>query len=205
MLTEKQQAVLDHLRQIQSERGIPPSTREIQRHFGFASPNAALNHLRALARKGMIEQLDGRTWGVRAREIQSHLFDVPLFGSIPAGVPTEQEQQAEETVYIDPGFFGFTSAERRRLWALRVNGESMLGAHICHGDIAILEHRTPRPGDIIAALVDETTTTLKRLVMEHNRPVLRAENPLFADIIPERLECQGVLVGVIRKMGPREA
>ncbi|MDX2187956.1 MAG: transcriptional repressor LexA [Opitutaceae bacterium] len=200
MLTEKQQAVLDHLRLVQTERGIPPSTREIQRHFGFASPNSALNHLRALARKGYIEQLDGRTWGLRAKEVQGHLFDVPLFGSIPAGLPTEQEQQAEESVFIDPVFFGLASGDRRRLWALRVSGDSMVGAHICNGDIAILERRTPRAGEIIAALVDETTTTLKRLVYQQDRPLLHAENPRYPDIAPDRLECQGVLVGVIRKI-----
>ncbi len=199
MLTEKQQAVLDFLRSTQQERGIPPSTREIQRHFGFASNNAALNHLRALARKGIVEQLDGRTWGLRAKEVQSHLFDLPIYGSIPAGLPTQEEQQADESVFVDPAFFGFRSVDRRRFWALRVSGDSMIEAHICDGDIAILERRTARPGDIIAALVDDTSTTLKRYVIEQGRAFLRPANPRYADIFPEKLECQGVLVGLIRR------
>ena len=75
----------------------------------------------------------------------------------------------------------------------------MIGAHILDGDLVVLERREPRPGEIIAALVDDTTTTLKRFVRVGGRAVLRAENKRFKDIVPERLESQGVLVGVIRR------
>jgi repressor LexA len=75
----------------------------------------------------------------------------------------------------------------------------MVDAHIVDGDLVILERREPRPGDIVAALVDETTTTLKRLVRAGGRLVLRAENKRYKDIVPERLESQGVVVGVIRR------
>ena len=76
----------------------------------------------------------------------------------------------------------------------------MIGAHILDGDLAVLARRDPRPGDIIAALVDETTSTLKRLVYLRGRPVLRPENRRYRDIVPERsLESQGVLVGLIRR------
>jgi repressor LexA len=80
-----------------------------------------------------------------------------------------------------------------------VQGDSMINAHILDGDLVVLERREARPGDIIAALVDETTTTLKRLVLVDGRMILRAENKLYHDIVPERLETQGVLVGVIRR------
>jgi len=87
-----------------------------------------------------------------------------------------------------------------QVWALRVHGDSMVGAHILDGDLAVLERREPRDGDIIAALVDETTTTLKRLVHVRGRAVLRAANRRYRDIVPEhRLESQGVLVGLIRR------
>jgi hypothetical protein len=76
----------------------------------------------------------------------------------------------------------------------------MIDAHIMDGDLVVLERREPREGDIIAALVDETTTTLKRLVHLRGRPVLRAANRRYRDIVPERrLESQGVLVGLIRR------
>ena len=70
---------------------------------------------------------------------------------------------------------------------------------ILDGDLVALVRRDPRPGDLIAALVDETTTTLKRMVSERGRTLLRAENPRYPDIVPERLESQGVVVGVIRR------
>ena len=164
MLTEKQEAILDYVRAVQSERGMPPSTRDIQRQFGYASQNAAMNHLRALARKGAIEQINGRTWGLKARLVQTQLFTVPLYGSIPAGPPVSAEQSADETIQIDPALFGLPARALRRIWALRVRGDSMIEAHILDGDIALLEHREPRSGDIIAALVNGTETTLKRLV-----------------------------------------
>lgn len=199
MLTEKQEAILDYVRAVQSERGMPPSTRDIQRQFGYASQNAVMNHLRSLARKGAIEQINGRTWGLKARRVQTHLFTLPLYGSIPAGRPVSAEQEAEETIQVDPALFGLSASSRKRLWALRVSGDSMIDAHICDGDLAILEHREPRSGDIIAALVDGTGTTLKRLLLRGRAAILHPENPRYPDIVPESgLECQGVLVGLIR-------
>ncbi|AHF93374.1 heme-binding protein [Opitutaceae bacterium TAV5] len=200
MLTEKQESILDYMREVQAERSIPPSTREIQKHFGYESQNAVMNHLRALARKGQIEQIDGRTWGLRARIVQGQLFTVPVYGTIPAGMPAMQEQEAGENIRIDPALFGVGRPGSRKLWALRVSGDSMTGAHILDGDLAILERREPRAGDIVAALVDETTTTLKRLVYRDGQAVLHPENKRYRDIVPENgLECQGVLVGVIRR------
>ncbi len=200
MLTERQQSVLDFLREHQETNGLPPSVRDIQRHFGFKSANAAFCHLRALAKRGLIEQLAGKTWGLRAREVQGHLFSVPVYGSIPAGVPTLEEQAAGESIGVDPAIFGVRRSRPGQLWALRVQGDSMTGAHIVDGDLVILERREPRAGEIIAALVDGTTSTLKRLVHVKGRAILRAENRLYADIVPqEKLECQGVMVGVLRR------
>ncbi len=201
MLTEKQQAVLDFVRSFQETHATPPSTRDIQRQFGFSSQNAAVCHLRALAAKAQVSQLvDGR-WGLQAREVQGHLFELMVFGSIPAGLPAQQEQQPEETIAIDPALFGVRRRQQPfHLWALRVQGDSMIGAHILDGDIVVLERREPRTGEIIAALVDGTSSTLKRLVQVRGRPVLRAENKRYADIVPEQgLESQGVVVGVIRR------
>jgi repressor LexA len=203
-LTERQQQVLDFIRAFQEGEGVPPPSREIQRHFKFASQTAVMGHLRALANKGMIEQLAGRSWGLKTREVQLHLFELPVYGAIPAGLPAMQEQQPVETVPIDPALFGIRrlspGAQAPLLWGLRVSGDSMIGAHILDGDLAVLARRDPRPGDIIAALVDETMSTLKRLVYLRGRPVLRPENRRYRDIVPERsLESQGVLIGLIRR------
>lgn len=198
-MTERQQEILEFIRDYQQEHDLPPSTRVIQKHFGFSSQNSVMSHLRALAQKQQLSKLDDRKWGLQAHEAQGRLFKLPLYGSIPAGQPAMQEQTAEEMLTVDPRLFGVRRAKASQCWALRVQGDSMIGAHIIDGDLVILERRDPKPGDIIAALVDETTTTLKRLVKAGGRFILRAENKRYPDIIPERLESQGVLVGVIRR------
>ncbi|MFY9923402.1 MAG: transcriptional repressor LexA [Opitutaceae bacterium] len=200
MMTERQEQILEFIRQFQREKGVPPSSREIQRKFQFSSQSTVIGHLRALANKGQIEQLAGRTWGLRASAVQAQLFEISVFGSIPAGLPAMQEQAPDEKIAIDPSLFGVRRAGPHLVWALRVHGDSMVDAHILDGDLVVLERREPREGDIIAALVDETTTTLKRLIHLRGRPVLRAANKRYRDIVPERrLESQGVLVGLIRR------
>ena len=198
MLTERQEQVLDFVRDYQGAQGVPPSTREIARYFESSQPTA-LKHLQSLARKGQVEKLADGKWGLRASQVQAHLFDTPVYGAIPAGVPAMQEQDPEETIAIDPAVFGVRRGDPHHFWFLRVIGDSMIGANIFDGDLVALVRREPRPGEIIAALVDETTTTLKRLVREGGRMLLRAENPRYADIVPSRLESQGVVVGVIRR------
>ena len=202
MMTERQEEILEYIRQFQREKSVPPSSREIQRRFRLASQSTVIGHLRALANKGQIEQLAGRTWGLKASTVQAQLFELPVYGSIPAGLPAMQEQSPEETLAINPAIFGVRRAGPHQVWALRVHGDSMVDAHILDGDVVVLERREPRVGDIIAALVDDTTTTLKRLVHLRGRPVLRAANKRYQDIVPERLESQGVVVGLIRRGVP---
>ena len=200
MMTERQEQILEFIRHFQREKGVPPSSREIQRKFRLGSQSTVIGHLRALANKGQIEQLAGRTWGLKASSVQAQLFEMAVFGTIPAGLPAMQEQTPDETISVDPAVFGIRRAAPGRIWALRVQGDSMIDAHIMDGDLVVLERREPREGDIIAALVDETTTTLKRLVSLRGRAVLRAENKRYRDIVPERsLESQGVVVGLIRR------
>ena len=198
MLTERQEAVLDFVNEYQRHHGVAPSTREIARTFECSQPTA-LKHLQSLARKSQLDKLADGKWGFKAVQVQGHLFSAPVFGSIPAGVPAMQEQTPEETITIDPALFGVRSARKDYFWFLRVTGDSMTGAHILDGDLIALVRREPKPGDIIAALVDETTTTLKTFLKEKGRVLLRAANPRYADIFPSQLESQGVVVGVIRR------
>jgi repressor LexA len=199
MLTEKQEAILDHIRQVQAERGVPPSTREIQRQFGYASQNAVMSHLRALARKEQIEQLADGRWGIKTAQVQGQLFEMAVYGEIPAGLPAMREQEPLESVVIDPSLFGVQRARPQQFWGLRVRGDSMINAGILDGDIVIMARRDPKPGDVIAALVDDNEVTLKRLVKERGRMLLRAANPRYPDLAPRKIETQGVMVGVIRR------
>lgn len=200
MLTQRETEILDFVRTYQGTHAVAPSVRIIQRHFKFKSPNAAHEPLKSLGAKGeLVRQVDG-TWGVKAPPASS-LLTLPVFGSIPAGLPDLRTQEDRETVSVDPIFLQLPVARRAHLWALRISGDSMVDAHICDGDIGIFDRREARPGDIIAALVDGTTTTLKRLVSVRGKAVLRAANKRFSDIVPsESLECQGVLVGVLRRV-----
>lgn len=198
MLTERQEAILNFVREYQQAQGTAPSTREVARYFDCAQPTA-LKHLQVLARKGELDKLADGKWGFKGRLTQTQLFEVPVFGSIPAGLPAQREQEPEETLAIDPALLRIRNPSRNHLWFLRVTGDSMIGAHICDGDLVALERREPKPGDIIAALVNDTDTTLKRMVRSGGRMILRAENPRYADIIPHRFESQGVVVGIVRR------
>lgn len=200
-LNARQEEVLAFVSDYQREHKVPPSTRIIQKHFGFSSQTTVVRTLASLAAKGALEQLADGAWGAKANEVQS-LFALPIYGEIPAGPPDMREsQQALRSVAIDPSLFGVRPSRHHLLWGLTIKGDSMIGAQIQDGDIGVFERREARVGDIIAALVDETTVTLKRLVEVRGRRVLRAENKRYADIIPATgLECQGVLVGVIRSL-----
>ena len=121
-----------------------------------------------------------------------------IHDGVPAGPARPEEQGDLGRLVMDLSAIGIPTTENT--FALRVEGDSMSGAGINDGDILILERREPRSGDIVAALVDRRVT-LKRYVLKENKPVLRAENPKHADIVPvEHLEIQGVAVGLIRRL-----
>lgn len=195
-LTEAQEAILAFMVRHQTEMSRPPSLREIADEFKFASSNGARTHILALARKGYVTDTgDGRSWAAKVKEVQEHLFTIPVYGTIPAGLPADNAQQADETIRVDPTAFRLRSA--RGLFALHVRGDSMIDAQIADGDIALLRQDEPRPGQIVAALIDGAST-LKRMVREGRRTFLRAENRRYRDLIPvESLTVQGVFVGLI--------
>ena len=198
-LTERQQQVLDFIEEQQARHGLIPSTREIQEHFGFASQTAALNHLRALERKGAVRRQPGkaRAVAVVTQLGRERIIHIPLYGGIAAGFAELTEQQSLGTVSVDAASIGLGSS--RRVFALTVRGESMIGAQINDGDLVVLEAREPKNGDIVAALIDGETT-LKRYVVTNGTPHLKAENPLFAALVPAReLIVQGVMVALIRR------
>lgn len=204
-LTERQKALVEYLRRYQREQGIIPSTREIQAHFGFASQTAAMGHLRALERKGTIKRLPNKARAVVFPDDlnRDEILDVPLYGCIPAGMPSDSQEEPDSCISIDVSTLGVPRGART--FALRVRGDSMIDAHICDGDTVIMEFRQPRSGDIVAALIDGETT-LKRYLVRNNRPFLKAENPKYPDLIPAReLVIQGVLVMLLRSHTGRKA
>jgi repressor LexA len=201
-LTRRQQQVLDFIRREQEQAGVTPSFADIARHFSFRSLTTVADHLRLIRQKGYLAPSDGKA---RALKILSPLdthrhrvADIPVFGSIPAGVPQDRTQEAKGCVSIDIGTLNFKPTPRT--FALEVRGDSMTGKHIVDGDLVILEHgATPKPGDVVAALIDGEST-LKTFLLRGTKPFLKAENPKYPDLIPaQELVIQGVLKLVIRR------
>jgi repressor LexA len=198
MLTDRQKNVLDFIQSEQREKGITPSTREIQNHFGFASQTSVMQYIDVLARKGFLHRHARKARALITPIQKVRITDIPIYGQIPAGMATLTEQTIEGHVALDTG--SVNASKNGRTFALRVRGDSMIDAHIVDGDIVILEDRKDvQSGDIVAALIDGETT-LKRYVMEHGRPYLKAENSLYPDLTPAReLTIQGVMISLIRK------
>ena len=203
MLTERQKNVLNFIQREQREKGVTPSTREIQSHFGFASQTSVMQYLVALERKGFLDRHPRKARALITPAMKVRITDIPIYGQIPAGMSALTEQTIEGHVSLDARSANIS--RNRSTFALCVRGDSMIGAHIVDGDIVILEEsKEVHNGDIVAALIDGETT-LKRYVVEHGRPYLKAENPRYPNLIPAReLKIQGVMVSLIRKQERRK-
>lgn len=198
-MTDRQREILDFLKSEQRTTGVMPSTRDIQKAFGFASQTAAMSHLRALERKGVIQRLPGKARAVVFPDEldREEIVDIPVYGQIAAGMAQDVEQDKEGCISIDIASIGIPRSART--FALKVRGDSMVDAHICSGDTVILEFREPRNRDIVAALIDGETT-LKRYIVNKGKPYLQAENEDYPNLIPAReLIIQGVMVALLRK------
>jgi len=201
-LTRKQQQILDFIQKWQRTEGATPTFQEIADQFGFRSLNSVTEHVRLLRQKGALESDAGKARSLRITsplaKLRSRIVDIPLFGSIPAGLPQSREQDAEGCVSVDVESIGFKPS--RNAFALRVTGDSMIGKHILDGDFIVLEHGPePRHGQVVAALVDGAST-LKTFVLKNGKPYLKAENPKYPDLIPaQELMIQGVFKALIRR------
>ncbi len=202
MFTERQQEILDFIREQQDLRGMTPTTAEIMERFGFASPNAVTSHLQALERKGALLREPNKARGlVLADSYRDRaMVEIPIYGTIPAGLPADERQQPDGCISVDVETLRLPKGAR--VFALKVRGESMTGAGILSGDVVVLEFREPRNGEVVAALIDGETT-LKRYVVQRGKPFLKAENPRFTNLIPaQELVIQGVQVALLRVLKP---
>jgi repressor LexA len=198
LLTPRQKSILDFIQNEQREKGITPSTREIQGHFGFASQTSVMQYIATLERKGFLNRHARKARALITPHQRLGISEIPIYGQIPAGMAEVSEENIEGHLAVDRETAN--ASRNGRTFALRVRGDSMLGAHIVDGDIVILEDRkNAQNGDIVAALIDGETT-LKRYVLERGRPYLKAENPDYPDLRPAReLRIQGVMTSLIRR------
>ncbi len=192
-LTPRQAEILALIRDAIESTGFPPTRAEIAQAFGFRSPNAAEEHLRALARKGVIEIQDGAARGIRLTES----LGIPLIGRVAAGSPILAEAHVQGRYQIDGALF-----TPRADYLLKVRGLSMRDAGILDGDLLAV-HRTSeaRSGQIVVARL-ANDVTVKRLRRRGSIVELVAENPDFktitVDTREESFAIEGLAVGLVR-------
>ncbi|WP_221798004.1 transcriptional repressor LexA [Oceanobacter mangrovi] len=195
-LTARQQQVLNLIRSALEATGFPPTRAEIAKELGFKSPNAAEEHLKALARKGAIEIMPGASRGIRILlEPQTGL---PIVGRVAAGSPILAEEHIEDYCDLPASFFK-PDAD----YLLEVHGDSMKNIGIMDGDlIAVHKCDTARNGQIVVARV-ENEVTVKRLEKNRNKVLLHAENeqyaPIEIDLREQEFNIEGLYVGVLRR------
>ena len=206
-MTQRQREVLGFMRGFAEKHGAPPTVREIAERFQF-TPRAAFDHLRALERKGMLQRrvTDKRasrtlTLADRGSERSRRDKDIPILGKIAAGSPIFAVEQREDVIPVRPEWL---AAKGGDVFALRVSGDSMIEAHIAHGDLVLVRKQASAvAGDIVAALVDDEAT-VKRFAVESGTILLKPEHPTMKPIVvdPQRADFRilGKVIGLIREM-----
>ena len=197
-LTERQKEVLSFIAEYINKRSYPPTIREVAEYFQM-SVKGAYDHVAALKRKNFIKQ-DGkrsRTMELtqeKNEEDAGKLVKVPIVGTVAAGIPILSEENREGTITMHES----TLKKNRTYFAVRVRGDSMSGAGIMDGDLAVIEKLSVvKNGEIAVAVVDDAVT-LKRFYRENSRIRLQAENPAYKPIYCQELRILGRLAQIIR-------
>ena len=208
-LTDKQSKIYDFIGTWHTRNGYPPTQAEICKHFKYSSLNAVRSHLVLIEKKGYIRLNFGKARGIHLTAVLSRPFihqqknSIPLLGNIAAGVPIWAEHNFEDHLPIPPALFGDGD-----LFALLVRGDSMIGAGIKDGDIAIIQwENSVKNGEIAAVLINQEVM-LKRIFLSSETLILKSENPVFKDRIynSENIDLARILGyyrGIIRTMNNR--
>jgi repressor LexA len=201
-LTPRQQQVFDLIKTRIEYSGMPPTRAEIAKELGFRSANAAEEHLKALARKQVIEIVPGASRGIRVLVNEAANEDIPemglpLIGQVAAGEPILAQEHVETHYQIDPAMF-----KPRADFLLRVHGESMKDIGIMDGDLlAVHKTQEVRDGQVVVARVEDDVT-VKRLERKGAKVILHPENaefsPIEVDLNSQSLAIEGLAVGIIR-------
>ncbi len=201
--TQRQKEILDYITRFIERHGYEPSYAQIARHFNISSKATIAKHIEALEKRGLISRR--RANGSFALDVQVEaadsdaLCEVPLLGRIAAGAPIEVAGEVTDKVSVPRFLLGRTRPEQ--VYALRVEGDSMIDEHICDGDLALIENRTEaRDGEIVVALVGGTHATLKRLHRIGREIELRPANSNHEPIrVPaSQVQVQGIFRGLLR-------
>jgi repressor LexA len=213
---ERRQRILDCIARTVTERGYPPSVREIADAVGLASTSAVHHHLIALERDGLLERGSHSSRALRLTPrasvtsrpadtgkvtpfrmpVERDTLALPVMGEIAAGQPIEAYEDASETLEVPASLDA-----RPDSYVLRVRGKSMIDALIDDGDFVIVQPQaTARDGDIVVALLEDNGVTLKRFFREKDRIRLQPANAEMEPIYATEVQIQGKVVGVIRRL-----
>jgi repressor LexA len=213
-LTQRQQMVLDFIRQSILDRGYPPTLREIGARMGIRSTNGVNDHLRALERKGYLTREDMKSRALRPTALPSEIgilpaepanddlmVEVQIVGRVAAGLPLLAEEHVIDTVRIDRGLL----KGGREVFGLKVQGDSMIDAGILSGDyIFVRKQLTANRGDIVVALIGDEAT-VKYYYPEKDYVRFQPANKTMAPILVRAVDFRptmliGVVVGVFRRI-----
>ena len=189
VLSQKEREILDYIIQ-RSQSSVPPSVREICSALGYKSTSTAHKYLKLLEEKGYLQKDSGKNRSIRLQGESS--AQVPLIGTVAAGQPILAVENIEDYIPVK------TSYNPHDLFALRVQGESMIGIGILPDDI-IVARKTPvaQNGEIVVAMIDEGAT-VKRFFKEDDRFRLQPENPTMEPIYTDHVSILGKVISVFR-------
>ena len=187
------QDLFEYIRDFQSQNGFPPTVREIQSRFGIKSTASVAYYLKMLESDGLIRKSKQKK---RCLEVVGEIKAnaVPLLGEIAAGTPILAVENIDSYVPLPCGFFG-----SEPIFMLQVRGKSMIDAGINDGDYVIIRKQESAQNGEIAAVLIENEVTLKRFYKEQTRYRLHPENSEMQDIITEKADILGILVGLLRR------
>ena len=208
-LTARQREVLDFIRHFMTQAGYPPTVREIGAHFGFV-PRSVFDHLKALQRKGVLRRVASKSRSLQildppsapplpaAGRTAAPFRELPILGRVAAGEPLLAEENVEGTLTVSRDWVNGDEA-----FILKVEGESMINAHILPGDYALVRRQvTAENGEIVVALVNDEAT-IKRVFFKKDLVVLQPEHPTMSPIQVKKGEKSfqiiGKVVGILRK------
>lgn len=191
-ISVKQQKILDFIGEFTAQQGYPPSVREIGAAVDLRSPSTVHMHLKTLADMGYLEKDDHKTRAICIKGTAGPVEKIPILGRVTAGMPILAVEDIEGYVPFDlTGRYG-------EHFALRIQGESMIGAGILDGDLIIVrKQESARSGQIIVALLEDEATC-KRLKIKNGEIWLMPENPAFEPIDGTGCAVLGVVVAVYR-------
>ena len=197
-ISNRQQEILDYIRDTVADRGYPPSVREIGEAVGLSSPSTVHSHLSTLEATGHLRRDPTKPRAIEVLGEETHpanVRNVPLVGRIAAGSPILAEEDIEDVYPLPAELVGDGP-----IFMLKVKGDSMIDAGILDGDFVVV-HRQPDAldGEIVAALIDGDEATVKRLERKNGTVILHAENPAFEPMVfTEGVELIGKVVTVLR-------